>query len=153
MNTDKSKEYLKDIAELCIDGIEGYKDASQKVDTPHLKTLFNTFAKEREGILNSINQELANLGAPAVTQGRKDGTALGSIHQFWLDLKAKLSSDNTESILEECKRGEKYILDEMDDVLKNKTEMPISSVQVLQDARYTIWKRMETIEHAEEAND
>ncbi len=153
MNTDKSKEYLKDIAELCINGVKGYQDASQKVDTPHLKTLFNTFAKEREGILNSINQELASLGAPAVTQGRTDGTALGSIHKFWLDFKAALSSDNTESILEECKRGEKYILDEMDDVLKNKTEMPISSVQVLQDARYTIWKRMETIEHAEEAND
>ncbi len=63
MNTDKSKEYLKDIAELCIDGVQGYKDASEKIDTPHLKTLFNTFAKEREGILNSINQELATLGA------------------------------------------------------------------------------------------
>ncbi len=90
---------------------------------------------------------------PAVTQGKKEGTTLGAIHKTWLDFKAALSSDNTESILEECKRGEKYILDEMDDVLKNKTEMPISSVQVLQDARYTIWKRMETIEHAEEAND
>jgi len=153
MNNDKTRENLKDIAELCIDGIQGYKDAAQKVDQDYLKSLFTSFAKEREGILNSINQELASLGAPAVTRGRTDGTALGSIHKFWLDLKAKLSSDNTESILEECKRGEKYILDEMDDVLKHQVEMPISSIQVLQDARYTIWKRMETIEHAEEAND
>jgi len=153
MDNDKTRKSLKDIAELCIDGIQGYKDVAQKVDTPYLKTLFTTFATEREGILNSINQELTSLGAPAVTQGRTDGTALGSIHKFWLDFKASLSSDNTESILEECKRGEKYILDEMDNVLKNRVEMPISSVQVLQDARYTIWKRMETIEHAEEAND
>ncbi len=152
MSIEKSKEYLKNIAELCIDGIQGYKDAAQKVETPHLKSLFTTFAKEREGILNAINQELASLGAPVVTQGRADGTVLGSIHKTWLDFKAALSSNNTESILEECKRGEKYILDEMDDVLKNKTEMPISSIQVLQDARYTIWKRSETIEHAEEAN-
>lgn len=151
MNTEKTREYLKDIAELCIDGVQGYKDAAQKVDTPHLRTLFTTFAKEREGILNSINKELVSLGAPIVTEGRTDGTALGSIHKFWLDFKAALSSDNSESILEECKRGEKYILDKMDDVLKHKTEMPISSIQVLQDARYTIWKRMETIEHAEEA--
>lgn len=152
MNTEKTSEYLKNIAELCIDGIQGYKDAAEKVDTPHLKSLFTTFAQERQGILNSINQELASLGMPAVATGRKEGTTLGSIHKFWLDFKAKLSSDNTESILEECKRGEKYILDEMDDVLKNKTEMPISTIQVLQNARYTIWKRMETIEHAEEAN-
>lgn len=151
MNTDKAREYLKDIAELCIDGIQGYRDAAQKVDQTHLRSLFTTFAQEREGILNAINQELAALGAPAVTKGRSEGTTLGSIHKFWLDFKAALSSDNTESILEECKRGEKYILDELDDILKNKTEMPISSVQVLQDARYTIWKRMETIEHAEES--
>jgi uncharacterized protein (TIGR02284 family) len=150
MNNDKTRESLKDIAELCIDGIQGYKDAAQRVDTPYLKSLFTTFAKEREGILNAINLELVTLGAPAVTQGRTDGTALGSIHKFWLDFKSVLSSDNSEPILEECKRGEKYIIDKMDDVLKNKTEMPISSIQVLQDARYTIWKRMETIENAEE---
>ena len=101
--------------------------------------------------MNAINKELVTLGAPAVTQGRTDGTALGSIHKFWLDFKSVLSSDNTESILEECKRGEQYILDEMDDVLKHKTELVASSAKVLQDARYTIWKRMETIEHAEEA--
>lgn len=153
MNTDKTRENLKDIAELCIDGVQGYKDAAQKVDQTYLKSLFTSFATEREGILNSINQELASLGAPAVTKGRSEGTTLGSIHKFWLDFKASLSSDNTESILEECKRGEKYILDEMDEILENRTEMPISSVQVLQDARYTIWKRMETIEHAEQAND
>jgi uncharacterized protein (TIGR02284 family) len=151
MNNDKTRKYLKDIAELCIDGIQGYKDAAEKVDTLHLKSLFTTFAKEREGILNSINKELVDLGAPAVTQGRTDGTVLGSIHKFWLDLKAILPSNNAESILEECKRGEKYILDEMDDVLKHKTEISLSSLKVLEDARYTIWKRMETIEHAEEA--
>lgn len=151
MNTDKTKEYLKDIAELCIDGIQGYKDAAQKVDTPYLKTLFTTFATEREAILNSFNKELYSLGAPAVTQGRTDGTTLGSIHKFWLDFKAILPSNNSESILEECKRGEKYILDEMDDVLKHKTEISLSSLKVLEDARYTIWKRMETIEHAEES--
>jgi uncharacterized protein (TIGR02284 family) len=150
MNNDKAREYLTNIAELCIDGIQGYKDAAERIDTSYIKSLFITFAKEREGILNAINKELVNLGAPAVTQGKTDGTALGSVHKFWLDIKATLSSDNTEPILEECKRGEKYIIDEMDTVLKNQTEMPISSIQVLQDARYTIWKRMETIEHAGE---
>lgn len=153
MNNDKTRDSLKDIAELCIDGIQGYKDSAHKVEDPNLKSLFTTFAKEREGILNSINQELASLGAPAVTRGRTEGTTLGSIHKFWLDFKASLSSDKAESILEECKRGEKYILDEMDNVLKHRTDMTISAVQVLQDARYTIWKRMETIEHAEEARD
>ena len=149
MDTEKTRKYLKDIAELCIDGVQGYKDAAQKVDAPYLKTLFTTFAQERESILNSINKELITLGAPTVTQSKTDGTVLGSIHKFWLDFKAALSSDNSESILEECKRGEKHILDAMDDVLKNQVEMPTSSIKVLQDARYTIWKRMETIEHAE----
>lgn len=153
MTNSKTIEFLKNIAELCIDGIQGYKDAAERTEIPYIKSLFTIFIKERESILNGINKGLTDLGASTVTQGKTDGIALDSIHKFWLDFQGVLSSNNIESILEECKRGEKYILDEVDDILKNQSEIPTSSIQIIKDARYTLWKRVETIEYIEEISE
>ena len=51
----------------------------------------------------------------------KGGSATGSIHRVWMDVKALFSAEDEESMLEEAIRGEKAAISEYEEIINDKS--------------------------------
>lgn len=124
-----SKEVSKKLNELLeknYDAEEGYKLAAEKVENQKLKSFFSARAQERYDFGHELKAEIKNFG-----EAPDKGTSVaGDIHRGWMNLKASLSNDKDESVLEEAIRGEKAAVEEYEDILKD-SEIPASTGNIL----------------------
>ena len=49
----------------------------------------------------------------------KDGTVKGSLHRAWIDIRDSLSGSENANVLDECERGEKYLLERYDELMND----------------------------------
>ena len=124
---------LNDLVELSYDAEKGFKKACENCDDPKLKNYFTNKANERSQFRNELTSELR---ANNLEIEEKDGSFGGTIHRAWMDTKAFFSGDDTESMLEEVRNGEKRALEEYDDILG--MELPQSTASVLRNQRQVI---------------
>ncbi len=105
---------LNALLEKTYDAEKGYKKAAENAKLPNLKAFFERKSKERNEFGHALKSELATFGQ----EPDKGGSATGSMHRAWMDVKALFSSDNDESMLEAAITGEKAAIEEYKDVLK-----------------------------------
>ncbi|WP_194850734.1 ferritin-like domain-containing protein [Nonlabens antarcticus] len=105
---------LNQLLEKSYDAEKGYKNAIDKIESPRLKTFFQERALERSRFATELHNELSKINEEPTTKGSTAGT----IHRTWMDIKTAWTSDNDESILEECIRGEKASVEEYKEALK-----------------------------------
>jgi uncharacterized protein (TIGR02284 family) len=95
---------LEDLIEICRDGQNGYREASEHAKNPALKSLLDEVSLERAKFAGDLENEV-------VRQGRSDvdrtGTALGKLHRGWTTLKAALGGGD-DSILASMEEGDRY---------------------------------------------
>lgn len=60
----------------------------------------------------------------------KGSSLAGDAHRSWMNLKASLSNDKDEAVLEETVRGEKAAVEEYEDILKD-SNIPASTGNIL----------------------
>ncbi len=124
-----SKEISKKLNELLeknYDAEKGYKLAASKVKNEQLKKFFTKQAQERYDFGHELKSEIKNFG-----ENPDKGSSLTSdAHRGWMNLKASLSGDKDEAVLEEAVRGEKAAVDEYEDVLKE-ADIPASTGNIL----------------------
>jgi uncharacterized protein (TIGR02284 family) len=96
------------------DAAKGFTDAgNHAIDARLRKTLFG-FKEKYERFQKEIEYEIEQLdGIP-----EKDASFLGELHRVWLEVRADLSEDDPEAILEECIRGESRALDDYKQILQ-----------------------------------
>ena len=117
---------LNELLEKNYDAEKGYKLAAEKVKDERLKSFFTERAQERYDFGHELKSEIRNFG-----ENPDKGTSLaGDAHRSWMNLKASLSNDNDESVLEEAIRGEKAAVEEYEKVL-NESEIPASTGNIL----------------------
>jgi len=139
---------LNNLLEKNYDSEEGYKMAAENVKSPELKEFFTQRAKERYDFGHELKSEIKSFG-----QDPEKGTSLkADIHRGWMDLKASLSSDNEEAVLEEAVRGEKAAVDEYNEVLKSE-EIPPSTGNVLMKQRNSITDALNKLKSLEQWKD
>ena len=116
METNKELiKHLNGILEKNNDAVRGYKEAAEEVKNPSLKTFLERNAGTRQSFVQDLKQEVVSLGGDP-----EDDTSLAAdLHRGWINFKTALSSDDDESVLEECIRGEEAALKEYDSVLKD----------------------------------
>lgn len=108
-------KYLNELLEKNYDAEKGFKKALEDVKNPSLKKFFKKQAIIRSRFKTEIERELHDLNAhPKV----KEGSATGSLHRTWIDIKTALTGNEDESVLEECIRGEKASAKEYEEKLK-----------------------------------
>ncbi len=142
MDNTNTKKGLKDIAELLIDSQKGYKEAADRVEAPHLKQLLMRLSSERSALINQANSQLRMLGEDDVPT---DGTFKGSLHRAWIDLRDSLSASDNANVLDECERGEKYLLERYDDLL-NDQELAEGARSVLNEQRMKVQTNISEIQ-------
>ncbi|MFC5195587.1 PA2169 family four-helix-bundle protein [Bizionia hallyeonensis] len=136
---------LNALLEKNYDAEKGYKKAAENTDHIALKNFFNRKAAERYDFGHQLKAEIKNYGQ----EPDKGGSATGTAHRAWMDVKAVFSSDNEESMLEEAIRGEKASVEEYEDVLKE-TALPTSTRDLVLNQKNTIWQELNTIKKLED---
>ena len=79
----------------------------------------------------------------------KEGSVAGTAHRAWMDIKAFLSLEDEESMLEEAIRGEKTAVKEYDDVL-TETSLPSSTKSLLESQKNKIENGLNNIKTLED---
>lgn len=92
------------------DAYKGFKKASENAESVHLRDFFMDEATQRKEFATELSKELKSYDPEFKVD--TDGSATGTIHRAWMDIKAALSMDDDEAILEECIRGEEASLEE-----------------------------------------
>ncbi|APQ18169.1 ferritin-like domain-containing protein [Maribacter hydrothermalis] len=136
---------LNSLLEKTNDAEKGFKKAAEHADNPNLKAYFDRKSMERKSFGNDLKSEIKTFGQEA----EKGGSASGTLHRGWMDVKAWLSADNDESMLEEAITGEKAALDEYKEVLKE-TSLPTSTATLLTQQLSTISSDLSKIKRLED---
>lgn len=143
--TEKISGKLNDLLEKTYDAEKGFKKAAENVDNPSLQSYFKQKADERYHFGHDLKDEIISFGENV----DKGGSATGSVHRVWMDIKALFSAEDEESMLEEAIRGEKAAISEYKDIIddksvpestksllisqKNQIENGLSKIKVLED--------------------
>ncbi|WP_452219643.1 ferritin-like domain-containing protein [Lacinutrix salivirga] len=143
--TDKLGNRLNALLEKNYDAEKGYKKAAENAKHQGLKNFFNKKAQERYNFGHELKTEIKSFGQEV----DKGGSLTGKAHRAWMDVKAALSSDNDESMLEEAIRGEKASVEEYNEVI-GETELPLTTKNVLVNHKNTIESELNTIKRLED---
>lgn len=106
---------LKTLTSTVNDSVKGYRESADKVDNQEFRELFDHFASQREQAAQDLSAEVRRLGGEPDT----DGSALGGLHQSWLDLKAAITGRDDKAIINEVERGEDYLKEKFEAALKD----------------------------------
>ncbi len=117
---------LNELLEKNYDAEKGYKLAADKVKNKNLQAFFAERAQERYDFGHELKSEIRNFGE----NPDKGSSLAGDAHRSWMNLKASLSNDKDEVVLEEAIRGEKAAVEEYEKVLRN-SEIPASTGNIL----------------------
>jgi uncharacterized protein (TIGR02284 family) len=128
MNTysEQVGQKLNDLLEKTYDAEKGFKKAAENVENQALKNHFKTKADERYDFGHELKTEIRKFHQEV----DKGGSITGSAHRTWMDIKAFLSLDNEESMLEESIRGEKAAINEYQEII-NDTSLPSTTKEIL----------------------
>lgn len=93
-----TNELIKTVIQVLNDGERGFSDIGEHLESPELKTFFLQESRTRGQYAREL-QAAAGIGEDV------GGTASGSIHRVWGDLKANLGGGD-HTLLETAEQGE-----------------------------------------------
>ncbi len=94
----ESNELVKTVVQVLNDGARGFEDIGEHLKSPELKTFFLQESRTRGEYAREL-QSAAGLNEDV------GGTAVGSVHRVWGDLKANLGGGD-HTLLETAEQGE-----------------------------------------------
>jgi len=145
----KNGPKVEGILEKLIDAEKGFQSASENAKGANLKRYFADKSRQRGSFVAELELELSKLPQTEVTS---NGSITADLHRSWMDLKATLSVDNDEAMLEESIRGEKAAFKEFEEVLD--AEYLSLEMRNLLSKQYSIIKNdLETIKSLEDLQD
>ena len=117
---------LQELLEKNYDAEKGFTKAMTDAKNPSLKAFLQRQAAQRSRFANELSDIILNLNE----KPNESGSATGTLHRAWIEIKTSLSGDKDEAVLEECIRGEKASVDEYHDRLQ-KYDFPLGISDIL----------------------
>jgi uncharacterized protein (TIGR02284 family) len=93
---------LNDLIETSKDGEQGFRTSADGVKSAELKAMFNEAAERCAEGAAELQAKVRQLGGNPDT----GGSASGSLHRAWVNLKSSITGMDDAAILAECERGE-----------------------------------------------
>lgn len=143
---ESTENKLNDLLEKAYDAEKGFKKAADNISDARLKNFFISKANERGQFRSELRTELTSMGLEV---GEDDGSASGTLHRTWMDMKAFFSTDKEESMLEEVRNGEKAALNDYEDILEDQ-KLPPTTASVLRKQHQIIQKSHDTADYLED---
>jgi uncharacterized protein (TIGR02284 family) len=105
---------LHDLIRMNIDSYRSLNDAGERIDHPDLGPFFRDLAAQRRRQADELQQFVA---ARSDEEPASGGTAAGTLHRMWMDLRAAINGGDVYVILIEVERAEDRIKDEYQELL------------------------------------
>ena len=113
------------LIETLKDGQEGFREASEAVQSSDLKRQLSEYSLQR----SKFAGELQNY---AITLGESDpentSSTAGALHRAWINIKSAVSSRDDHAILSECERGEDSAVAEYKKAMESTLPGPLSDI-------------------------
>ena len=142
--TEEVAKKLNNLLEKNYDAEKGYQDAAEQIENPKMKDFLQKQAQKRYDFGHEIKTEIKNYGE----QPDKGGSAKGTVHRAWMDLKAAVASSSEEQVMEEVQRGEQSAINEYNEVI-SETSLPTSVQQILTKQRDQIVEAQQSAKNFE----
>ena len=107
---------INSLIETLKDGEKGFKEASEAVKDPQLKTLFQQYSQQRNRFASELQAEARTLGEG---KSEKSSSAAGAMHRAWINFKSAVTSGDDKAILSECERGEDSAVNEYEEAMSD----------------------------------
>ena len=104
---------LNTLIATTIDSVTGYENSAKDVDNQRFAEIFRERANERQQVVEQLRSEVRCLGG----NPEDDGSLLGKTHQRFEDLKAAVTGQDEQSIVNEVERGEDYLKEKFETAL------------------------------------
>jgi len=104
---------LNTLIATTIDSVTGYENSAKDVDNQRFAEIFRERANERQQVVEQLRSEVRRLGG----NPEDDGSLLGKTHQRFEDLKAAVTGQDEQSIVNEVERGEDYLKEKLETAL------------------------------------
>ncbi|WP_282050509.1 ferritin-like domain-containing protein [Maribacter aquivivus] len=144
MNTDiaKIEDRLKDLVSKNEDAIKGFEKASENSKQVGIKSYFEKKIIDRMQFLRELRASVPELNLGSV---EIEGSAAGTLHRTWMDVKAFFAEDNDEAMLEEAVRGDKAAINDYDNALAE-VMMPHRLKEIIRAQKEFLQNDLETTE-------
>lgn len=134
MDKDRIVSVLNGLVDISRDGAAGFRTCADDTDDATLKIYFQNRAQSCDEAVRILSAEVRRYGGDP----DKSGSAVGTLHRVWVDLKTMLSNNDSVAVLEECERGEAAALMAYENALRE--ELP-GELRALLDHQYEGAKR------------
>ena len=134
MDKDRIVSVLNGLVDISRDGAAGFRTCPDDTDDATLKIYFQNRAQSCDEAVRILSAEVRRYGGDP----DKSGSAVGTLHRVWVDLKTMLSNNDSVAVLEECERGEAAALMAYENALRE--ELP-GELRALLDHQYEGAKR------------
>ena len=102
MESEKVVTTLNKLLETTKDGENGFRTCAGAVTNPNLKTVFEDAARRCDAGAAELEAKIRGLGK----EPAKSGTASGTLHRAWTNIKSSITGMDEYAVLTECERGE-----------------------------------------------
>jgi uncharacterized protein (TIGR02284 family) len=96
---------LNKLLETTKDGESGFRTCAGAVKNTDLKTVFEDAARRCNEGATELQAKIRSLGAEPASSG----TASGTLHRAWTNLKSSITGMDEYAVLTECERGEDVV--------------------------------------------
>src|SRR5215470_10701650 len=104
---------LNDLIETSRDGEEGFRTCADGVKSTQLKQMFERAPRRCAQAVSELQAKVRALGEDP----QRRGSAPGSLHHAWVDIKSTITGMNEAAVLAECGRGEDVATKAYEDAL------------------------------------
>ena len=135
MSSDSGKQHemervLRSVIKTLQDGQKGFADIGDHLTDETLKHYFLAESLKRASFRGDLEEALHQNGVHDI---KENGTAAGTLHRVWGDLKAKMGSGD-HGLLETAESGEDEAKKTYADALSQELPLPIREMLALQQA-------------------
>ncbi len=134
MENQQNIDVLNNLVEINNDRIEGYRKALDETSDADLKILFSQFLQNSQKCKTELISELTLIGGTPVEGTRTSG----KFYRAWMDIKAALTGNDREAVLNSCEYGEDVAVGTYRDVLKDDIGKISVAQQTLINSQYNL---------------
>ena len=116
---------INSLIETLKDGQEGFRQASEAVKDPELKSLFSEYSLQRSRFAGELQSEAHTLGE---SDPETTSSTAGAMHRAWINLKSAITAQDEKAILNECERGEDVAVSEYKKAMEQDLSSPVKDI-------------------------
>lgn len=115
---------INTLHETLLDSRNGYQECAENVNDPLLQRKFQDLSAKRQSMISELEGAAHSLGEAT----SEKGSTVAAAHRVFIDMKSYFTGGDKDRIIEEIERGENYLINRYQDILKHPLPNPLHEV-------------------------